>query len=117
MCMCVGILHSYMYSALYNPNSKIIVRTTTQDRMMKSAEYWLTGFFGMDWPRNATLEVITEAPGFNNSLAGYMACPNGAKPAAWGGKNASQVWTEKYLKDGEFLGPPGEVYLKGWESE
>lgn len=23
-----GILHSYMYSSLYNPNSKIIVRTT-----------------------------------------------------------------------------------------
>jgi hypothetical protein len=23
-----GVLHSYMYSQLYNPNSKIIVRTT-----------------------------------------------------------------------------------------
>jgi len=24
----LGVLHSYMYSQLYNPNSKIIVRTT-----------------------------------------------------------------------------------------
>jgi hypothetical protein len=30
-----GILHYYNYAQLYNPNSKIIVRTTTQDRMLK----------------------------------------------------------------------------------
>ena len=30
-----GILHYYQYAQLYNPNSKIIVRTTTQDRMLK----------------------------------------------------------------------------------
>jgi len=30
-----GILHYYQYGRLYNPNSKIIVRTTTQDRMLK----------------------------------------------------------------------------------
>ena len=30
-----GILHYYDYAQLYNPNSKIIVRTTTQDRMLK----------------------------------------------------------------------------------
>ncbi|KAJ2891454.1 histidine acid phosphatase [Zalerion maritima] len=94
-----GILHSYMYSALYNPNSKIIVRTTTQDRMLKSAEYWLTGFFGIEWPKNATLEVIIDAPGFNNSLAGYMACSNGETGVAKGGKNASEIWIQKYLKD------------------
>ena len=26
-----GVLHAYMYSQLYNPNSKIIVRTTVRD--------------------------------------------------------------------------------------
>lgn len=31
-----GILHYYQYARLYNPNSKIIVRTTTQDRMLKA---------------------------------------------------------------------------------
>jgi len=30
-----GVLHYYQYGRLYNPNSKIIARTTTQDRMLK----------------------------------------------------------------------------------
>jgi len=30
-----GVLHYYQYGQLYNPNSKIIARTTTQDRMLK----------------------------------------------------------------------------------
>ena len=29
-----GILHYYQYGQLYNPNSKIIARTTTQNRML-----------------------------------------------------------------------------------
>jgi hypothetical protein len=65
-----GIQHYYQYAQLYNPNSKIIVRTTTQDRMLKSAEYFMAGFFGLEWTQNATIEVIIEAEGFNNSLAG-----------------------------------------------
>ncbi|KAM0203771.1 hypothetical protein ACHAPQ_001199 [Fusarium lateritium] len=91
-----GVLHSYMYGSLYNPQSKLIVRTTTQDRMLKSAENWMAGFFGLEWTNNATIEVIIEAPGFNNSLAGGLNCPNSAKadyvtPVA--------TWYEKYLKD------------------
>jgi len=92
-----GVLHSYGYSQLYNPNSKIIVRTTTQDRMLKSAENFLSGFFGLDWPRNATIEVIIEAANFNNSLAGYLNCPNSWKVGA--GSAASTIWIEKYLQD------------------
>lgn len=30
-----GILHYYQYAQLYNPHSKVIARTTTQDRMLK----------------------------------------------------------------------------------
>ncbi|WXC54634.1 hypothetical protein SNK03_000625 [Fusarium graminearum] len=91
-----GILHSYMYGSLYNPQSKLIVRTTTQDRMLKSAENWMAGFFGLEWTNNATIEVIIEAPGFNNSLAGSLNCPNADKadyvtPVA--------AWYEIYLKD------------------
>lgn len=93
-----GILHSYMYSSLYNPNSKIIVRTTTQDRMLKSAEYFMAGFFGLEWPNNATIEVIIEEKGFNNSLAGSKACPNAGKEA---GINATIQWMEVYLQKGE----------------
>ncbi|KAH7493871.1 hypothetical protein FOMA001_g1092 [Fusarium oxysporum f. sp. matthiolae] len=91
-----GVLHSYMYGSLYNPQSKLIVRTTTQDRMLKSAENWMAGFFGLEWTNNATIEVIIEAPGFNNSLAGGLNCPNSDKadyvtPVA--------AWYKKYLKD------------------
>lgn len=85
----------------------------TQDRMLKSAENWMAGFFGLEWyvvdlgsdcediniirTNNATIEVIIEAPGFNNSLAGTLNCPNGKKadyvtPVA--------TWYEKYLKNG-----------------
>lgn len=93
-----GILHSYMYSSLYNPNSKIIVRTTTQDRMLKSAEYFMAGFFGLEWANNATIEVIIEQSGFNNSLAGSKACPNSGKEA---GVNATIEWVGVYLQKGK----------------
>lgn len=92
------IRHSYMYSSLYNPNSKIIVRTTTQDRMLKSAEYFMAGFFGLEWTNNATIEVIIEASGFNNSLAGSKGCPNSGKEA---GINATIEWVGTYLQKGE----------------
>ncbi|KAG7146184.1 3-phytase A like protein [Verticillium longisporum] len=90
-----GVLHSYMYSQLYNTNSKIIVRTTTQDRMLKSAEYFLAGFFGLEWTNNATIEVIIEQGGFNNSLAGYLNCPNAWKHQV--GTEASLDWQSRYL--------------------
>lgn len=34
-----GVLHYYDYGQLYNTSTKVIARTTTQDRMLKSAEY------------------------------------------------------------------------------
>ncbi|KAG9257813.1 histidine phosphatase superfamily [Emericellopsis atlantica] len=92
-----GVLHSYMYGKLYNPNSKLIVRTTTQDRMLKSAENWVSGFFGLEWTKNATIEVIIEDGGFNNSLAGSLNCPN-ASPKSTGGE-AQKTWVDIYLKD------------------
>ena len=68
-----GVLHYYEYGHLYpNNGSKIIARSTTQDRMTKSAEYFLAGFFGLQWTSNATLELIIEGDGYNNSLAGSV---------------------------------------------
>jgi hypothetical protein len=93
-----GILHNYMYGRLYNPNSKLIVRTTTQDRMLKSAENWMAGFFGLEWTNNATIEVIIEDNGFNNSLAGSLNCPNAYKMSS--GDEARNTWIHKYLQDG-----------------
>jgi len=92
-----GVLHSYMYGKLYNPKSRIIARTTTQDRMLKSAENWLAGFFGLEWTNNATIEVIIEDGNLNNSLAGALNCPN-AWPKSTGA-DARNTWRDIYLKD------------------
>ncbi|POR31220.1 3-phytase A [Tolypocladium paradoxum] len=92
-----GVLHSYMYGSLYNPKSKIIVRTTTQDRMLKSAENWMAGFFGLEWTNNATIEVIIEENGFNNSLAGSLNCPNSR--TKWSSNEARDTWVHTYLAD------------------
>ncbi|KAL1896220.1 hypothetical protein Cpir12675_002928 [Ceratocystis pirilliformis] len=92
-----GVLHSYMYGQMYDPNTKIIARTTTQDRMLKSAENFMAGFFGLDWAVNVTLELIIEKPGFNNSLAGYMNCPNANEES--GGVEARSTWVNIYLKN------------------
>lgn len=83
--------------ALYNTSSKITARTTTQDRMLKSAEYFMAGFFGLEWTHNATLALILEQQGFNNSLAGYFQCNNSNSYQATGGNNASRIWENNYL--------------------
>jgi hypothetical protein len=47
---------------------------------------------------NATIEVIIEASGFNNSLTGALSCSNAySKTAA---NEARQKWIDTYLQDG-----------------
>ena len=94
-----GVLHYYNYGHLYNTSAKIIARTTSQDRMLKSAEYFMAGFFGLQWTNNASLEVIIEGTGFNISLAGYDNCNNSNLAVNEGGTNASMIWESTYLKD------------------
>ena len=94
-----GVLHYYNYGHLYNTSTKIIARTTTQDRMLKSAEYFMAGFFGLSWTNNATLELIIEQPGYNNSLAGYFQCNNSNSAVNAAGTNASVVWEKIYLQN------------------
>lgn len=94
-----GVLHYYNYGGLYNTSTKIVARTTTEDRMIKSAEYFMAGFFGQDWTQNATLEPIIEQLGYNNSLAGYDQCNNSNTYVSTGGNNASLVWENIYLKN------------------
>lgn len=59
----------------------------------------MAGFFGLEWYNNATLELIIEENGFNNSLAGYKNCPNSMSWRNAGGQNATLEWTGIYLKD------------------
>ncbi|KAL9127938.1 MAG: hypothetical protein Q9217_003274 [Psora testacea] len=94
-----GVLHYYDYGNLYNTSTKIVARTTTQDRMLKSAEYFMAGFFGLEWTRNASLEPIIEGDYFNNSLAGYDNCNNSNLAVAEGGTNASTQWQNVYLQN------------------
>ncbi|KAK8178911.1 hypothetical protein BKA81DRAFT_411292 [Phyllosticta paracitricarpa] len=83
-----GVLHCYQYGHLYpNNGSKILVRSTTGDRMTQSAEYFLVGFFGLGWTQNATLELIIEEDGYNNSLVGYDNCPNSNLEVSYGSTN------------------------------
>ena len=92
-----GVLFYYNYGHLYKTSTKILSRTTTQDRMLKSAEYFMAGFFGLEWTNNATLVPIIEQNNFNNSLAGYFQCNNSNNYRSTGGNNASLVWENIYL--------------------
>ena len=67
--------------------------------MLKSAEYFMAGFFGLEWVNNATLEVIIEQPFYNNSLAGYFQCNNSNNYLSSGGTNASIAWENIYLQN------------------
>ena len=95
------MLHYYDYAHLYNTSTKILARTTTQDRMLKSAEYFMAGFFGLGWTNNVTLVVSIEGDdsNWNNSLAGYDNCNNSNTAVATGGTNASLIWQKTYLAD------------------
>lgn len=88
-----------MYGHLYpNNGSKIIARSTTQDRMTQSAEYFLAGFFGLGWTQNATLVLAIEGTGiWNNTLAGYDNCNNSNSYQSTGGTNATSQWASIYL--------------------
>ena len=92
-----GVLFYYNYGHLYDTSTKLLARTTSQDRMLKSAENFMAGFFGLEWTNNVTLEVIIEQPFFNNSLAGYFQCNNSNNYYSTGGNNASRIWENIYL--------------------
>ena len=59
----------------------------------------MAGFFGLEWTNNATIEVIIEGEGYNNSLAGYDNCNNYNNFRNMGGRNATNEWVGIYLKD------------------
>ncbi|KAK3115059.1 hypothetical protein LTR53_005978 [Teratosphaeriaceae sp. CCFEE 6253] len=99
-----GVLHQYQYGHLYpNNGSKIVARSTTQDRMTQSAEYFLAGFFGLGWTANATLVLAIEnqTGTFNNSLAGYDNCNNSNTVVNTAGTNATTTWASIYLADAQ----------------
>lgn len=93
-----GILHRMNYGGLYNSSARFVSRTTTQYRMMESAEYFLVGFFGPRWADKVDLLAMIEGDGFNSSLAGNKGCPNALKGRGIG-YNATTKWKELHMKD------------------
>lgn len=67
--------------------------------MRESAEYFLTGFFGLGWEEDPQikLEFIIEASGFNNSLVAAETCVNANKPVSQTGTLAGAQWAARNL--------------------
>ncbi|EXJ69500.1 uncharacterized protein A1O5_07536 [Cladophialophora psammophila CBS 110553] len=78
-------------------STKIVARTITQDRMLKSAEYFMAAFFGLDWTRNASLVPTIEQLYYNITLDGYENCNNSNNFLSTGGNNSSLEWENIYL--------------------
>lgn len=74
-----GVRTFFRYGRLLSGKDKIVARSTTQERMMMSAEYFLLGFFGTVWPEFVDLDLLIEEEGYNNSLASYDNCPYNAR--------------------------------------
>lgn len=94
-----GVLASMQYGGLYDhkeTKNKLVFRTTSQKRMTESALAFLEGFFGgQEWQEHANLELIIEAPAYNNTLSPYMTCPNSNKQMI--GSHNRRYWENIYL--------------------
>jgi hypothetical protein len=54
-----------------------VFRTESQDRMVKTAENFAAGFFGIpEYLNEVSIEILVETPGLNNSGAPYETCKN-----------------------------------------
>ncbi|KAJ5728794.1 uncharacterized protein N7483_003302 [Penicillium malachiteum] len=81
---------------------KPVYRTTGQSRILESARWWLSGFFG-DRGAHASydqydLVILPEEILFNNTLASYYSCP-GSPGDQTAGDEAARVFISRYLKE------------------
>ena len=69
--------------------------------MRESAEYFLAGFYGLNWELNPQikLEFILEVNGYNNSLIGSYACNDSSLNASATGTVAQTQWYQNYLQN------------------
>ncbi|KAJ5557963.1 hypothetical protein N7461_001935 [Penicillium sp. DV-2018c] len=74
-------------------------RTTSYPRILESARWWLTGFFGNTGANSSyseyDLTMIPEESGFNNTLSSTDACTQGMEP----GDNAAGVFASSLVKN------------------
>lgn len=96
-----GVRTFYRYGQLqdWSENATAIVaRTTSQERITASAEYFLAGFYGLDWYDKVNLEIIIESSGFNDTLAPYENCPLNTNTSETASLPAAE-FLAKYTKD------------------
>ena len=88
------------YGELLNDFTQLPVwRTTSEDRMVKSALNFAAGFFGVpDFLTSYNQELVIEADNFNNTLAPYDTCTNSNLPVSNFGTNQTAIWLDIYLQ-------------------
>ena len=66
-----------------------VFRTQSQDRMVKTAQHFAAGFFGIPTEGQYNLEITVEAEGYNNTGAPYDNCPRGNDDYGYVGSTAA----------------------------
>jgi hypothetical protein len=77
----LGVKYRQLYGHLLNnftaAGTLPVFRTESQDRMVKTAENFAAGFFGVpEYMNEVSIEILVETPGLNNSGAPYETCKN-----------------------------------------
>ncbi|KAF2754041.1 phosphoglycerate mutase-like protein [Pseudovirgaria hyperparasitica] len=77
----LGVTYRELYGHLLNnftaQGALPVFRTQSQDRMVKTAENFAAGFFGVpEYLDEVSIEILVETPGLNNSGAPYEICTN-----------------------------------------
>ncbi|WWC90320.1 uncharacterized protein L201_005253 [Kwoniella dendrophila CBS 6074] len=95
----LGVSARVKYGSLLNKmkGRLPVFRTESQDRMLKSAQNFAAGFFGIPAEDQYNLEVSIEAPGFNNSLAPWNTC----RALGVDYKTKLAEWDNVFLKDAQ----------------
>lgn len=77
----LGVAYRQLYGELLNnftaSNTLPVFRTESQDRMVKTAENFAAGFFGIpEYVDQVSIEILVETPGVNVSGTPYEICNN-----------------------------------------
>jgi hypothetical protein len=77
----LGVSYRQLYGNLLNNMTAAkqipVFRTQSQDRMVKTANNFAAGFFGVpEYLDQVNIEILVETPGLNNSGAPYEVCNN-----------------------------------------
>ncbi|KAH8929993.1 phosphoglycerate mutase-like protein [Atractiella rhizophila] len=100
----VGMRQKYGYmlsqgSEEERKGNKLVFRTTSQDRMLKSALNFAAGFWGIPFEEQYDQLAMIEAPGFNCTLAPYKTCGHATDRVSKLYERPLQEWIGIYLKD------------------